>query len=133
MGSMTVEEIYKDRKKFSKQVFEVASSDLVNMGVTVVSYTLKDIRDEEVCTHSKFTLPFNFFSNIINIHTLRNLKIDKKDFARPNNSFSFFYINFFIIHKSLTFIPKLRNVWEFYPFPLNKSELMNLSNVTLVG
>jgi len=47
MGSMTVEEIYKDRKKFSKQVFEVASSDLVNMGITVVSYTLKDIRDEE--------------------------------------------------------------------------------------
>ncbi|CAG2067152.1 unnamed protein product, partial [Timema podura] len=46
MGSMTVEEIYKDRKKFSKQVFEVASSDLVNMGITVVSYTLKDIRDE---------------------------------------------------------------------------------------
>lgn len=48
MGSMTVEEIYKDRKKFSKGVFEVASSDLVNMGITVVSYTLKDIRDEEV-------------------------------------------------------------------------------------
>ena len=71
------QEIYKDRKKFSKQVFEVshyncrrirtlitiltivitihtmmimvkvASSDLVNMGITVVSYTLKDIRDEE--------------------------------------------------------------------------------------
>ncbi|KAL0280347.1 UNVERIFIED_CONTAM: hypothetical protein PYX00_001665 [Menopon gallinae] len=47
MGSMTVEEIYKDRKKFSKNVFEVASSDLVNMGITVVSYTLKDIRDDE--------------------------------------------------------------------------------------
>ncbi|KAF5284379.1 hypothetical protein FQR65_LT13566 [Abscondita terminalis] len=46
MGSMTVEEIYKDRKKFSKQVFEVASSDLVNMGITVVSYTLKDISDD---------------------------------------------------------------------------------------
>lgn len=29
-------------------MFEVASSDLVNMGITVVSYTLKDIRDEEV-------------------------------------------------------------------------------------
>lgn len=47
MGQMTVEEIYKDRKKFSKQVFEVASSDLVNMGITVVSYTLKDVRDDE--------------------------------------------------------------------------------------
>ncbi|ERL93294.1 hypothetical protein D910_10590 [Dendroctonus ponderosae] len=56
MGSMTVEEIYKDRKKFSKQVFEVASSDLVNMGITVVSYTIKDIRDEEVCS-KEFTQP----------------------------------------------------------------------------
>ena len=43
-----LQEIYKDRKKFSKAVFEVASSDLVNMGVSVVSYTLKDIRDDEV-------------------------------------------------------------------------------------
>lgn len=69
MGSMTVEEIYKDRKKFSKQVFEVASSDLVNMGITVVSYTLKDIRDEEVSprhidTQNTF-LPFFMFSLII--------------------------------------------------------------------
>ena len=48
MGLMTVEEIYQDRQKFSEKVFEVASSDLVNMGITVVSYTLKDIRDEEV-------------------------------------------------------------------------------------
>ncbi|RWS29963.1 Flotillin-1-like protein [Leptotrombidium deliense] len=47
MASMTVEEIYKNRKKFSKKVFEVASSDLVDMGFTVVSYTIKDISDEE--------------------------------------------------------------------------------------
>ena len=47
MGSMTVEEIYNDRKKFSEQVFHVASSDMMNMGITVVSYTLKDVRDEE--------------------------------------------------------------------------------------
>ncbi|CAK8679976.1 flotillin-1-like [Clavelina lepadiformis] len=47
MGNMTVEEIYQDRKKFAKQVFEVASSDLIQMGITVVSYTLKDITDNE--------------------------------------------------------------------------------------
>jgi len=47
MGTMTVEEIYQDRKKFSKSVFGVASSDLVHMGISVISYTLKDIRDEE--------------------------------------------------------------------------------------
>ncbi|XP_032820327.1 flotillin-1 [Petromyzon marinus] len=47
MGNMTVEEIYKDRKKFSQEVFRVASSDLLNMGISVVSYTLKDVRDDE--------------------------------------------------------------------------------------
>uniref|UniRef100_A0A2P2HZY7 Flotillin-1-like n=1 Tax=Hirondellea gigas TaxID=1518452 RepID=A0A2P2HZY7_9CRUS len=47
MGSMSVEEIYKDRKKFNQHVFEVASTDLVTMGITVLSYTLKDIHDDE--------------------------------------------------------------------------------------
>ncbi|XP_013786874.1 flotillin-1-like [Limulus polyphemus] len=47
MGQMSVEEIYKDRKKFSTNVFEVASSDLLNMGITVVSYTIKDISDDQ--------------------------------------------------------------------------------------
>ena len=28
-------------------VFDVASSDLVNMGMTVISYTIKDIKDEQ--------------------------------------------------------------------------------------
>lgn len=65
MGSMTVEEIYKDRKKFSKQVFEVASSDLVNMGITVVSYTLKDIRDEEVNEPFFLTFLYHFLSLFI--------------------------------------------------------------------
>jgi uncharacterized membrane protein YqiK len=46
---MTVEEIYQDRQKFSEAVFNVASRDLVNMGVTVVSYTLQAISDEVGC------------------------------------------------------------------------------------
>jgi flotillin len=36
MGAMTVDEIFKDRKKFSEQVFDVASTDLVNMGFQVL-------------------------------------------------------------------------------------------------
>lgn len=47
------------------QVFEVASSDLINMGITVVSYTLKDIRDEEVCT--KYFINTYFERNVLNI------------------------------------------------------------------
>lgn len=46
MGTMTVEEIYRDRKKFSERVFEVASTDLVNMGIMVISYTIKEISDD---------------------------------------------------------------------------------------
>nr|XP_033772603.1 flotillin-1 isoform X2 [Geotrypetes seraphini] len=52
MAHMTVEEIYKDRQKFSEHVFKVASSDLVNMGISVVSYTLKDIHDDQDYLHS---------------------------------------------------------------------------------
>ena len=33
--------------KTVKKVFEVASTDLMNMGIFVVSYTLKDIRDRD--------------------------------------------------------------------------------------
>ena len=33
----------------------MASSDLVNMGVSVVSYTIKDIRDEEVINFRRET------------------------------------------------------------------------------
>ncbi|KAJ7984270.1 hypothetical protein DPEC_G00362920 [Dallia pectoralis] len=47
IAHLTVEEIYRDRKKFSEEVFKVASSDLVNMGISVVSYTLKDVHDDQ--------------------------------------------------------------------------------------
>ncbi|XP_061803684.1 flotillin-1b isoform X2 [Nerophis lumbriciformis] len=52
IAHLTVEEIYQDRKKFSEQVFKVASSDLVNMGIGVVSYTLKDVHDDQDYLHS---------------------------------------------------------------------------------
>ena len=50
MGTLSIEEIYQDRQKFSEEVFKVAKSDLVNMGITIVSYTLKDISDDLVKT-----------------------------------------------------------------------------------
>ncbi|XP_061092313.1 flotillin-1b [Conger conger] len=52
IAHLTVEEIYQDRQKFSEQVFKVASSDLVNMGISVVSYTLKDVHDDQHYLHS---------------------------------------------------------------------------------
>ena len=47
MGAMTVDEIFKDRTKFSSKVFDIASTDLFNMGIQVISYTLKDVKDED--------------------------------------------------------------------------------------
>ncbi len=46
LGSMTVEEIYQNRDKFSQSVQEVASVDLAKMGLIIVSFTIKDVRDK---------------------------------------------------------------------------------------
>lgn len=46
LGSMTVEEIYKNRDKFSQEVQRVASQDLAKMGLVIVSFTIKEVRDE---------------------------------------------------------------------------------------
>ena len=43
---MTVEEIYKNREKFSQEVQRVASQDLAKMGLIIVSFTIKDVRDK---------------------------------------------------------------------------------------
>ena len=47
IGQMTVEQIIRDRKTFSEKVFETASVDFHNMGIVVLSYTIKDIKDDE--------------------------------------------------------------------------------------
>lgn len=46
LGSMTVEEIYKNREKFSQEVQRVASQDLAKMGLVIVSFTIKDVQDK---------------------------------------------------------------------------------------
>lgn len=46
LGSMTVEEIYQNRDKFSQSVQEVASVDLAKMGLIIVSFTIKEVRDK---------------------------------------------------------------------------------------
>ncbi|MFB3895898.1 MAG: flotillin family protein [bacterium] len=46
LGTLTVEEAYSNRDAFAQKVQEVASSDLANMGLTIVSFTIRDIRDK---------------------------------------------------------------------------------------
>ncbi len=45
LGTMTVEEIYQNRDAFAQRVQEVAAGDLANMGLGIVSFTIRDIRD----------------------------------------------------------------------------------------
>jgi flotillin len=45
LGTMTVEEIYQNRDAFAQKVQEVAAGDLANMGLGIVSFTIRDIRD----------------------------------------------------------------------------------------
>jgi flotillin len=47
LGMLTVEEIYKDRDAFAQKVLEVSSGDLANMGLEIVSFVIKDIRDDK--------------------------------------------------------------------------------------
>ncbi len=47
LGMLTVEEIYKDRDAFAQKVLEVSGGDVANMGLEIVSFVIKDIRDDK--------------------------------------------------------------------------------------
>ena len=47
LGTLTVEELYKDRATFSSRVRELASEDLRSMGMELVSYTIASLTDED--------------------------------------------------------------------------------------
>ena len=47
LGTLTVEEIYKDRDKFAQRVQEVSALDLKNMGLVIISFTIKNIHDDQ--------------------------------------------------------------------------------------
>src|SRR5580692_9536662 len=47
LGTMTVEEIYQNRDAFASKAQEVAAGDMANMGLSIVSFTIRDIRDTQ--------------------------------------------------------------------------------------
>jgi flotillin len=47
LGTMTVEDIYQNRDAFAAKVQEVAAGDMANMGLQIVSFTIRDIRDNQ--------------------------------------------------------------------------------------
>src|SRR2546425_6073417 len=47
LGTMTVEDIYQNRDAFASKVQEVAAGDMANMGLAIVSFTIRDIKDSQ--------------------------------------------------------------------------------------
>lgn len=47
LGTLTVEDIYKERDAFSQEVQKVAAEDMANMGLRIVSFTIRDVHDEQ--------------------------------------------------------------------------------------
>jgi flotillin len=45
-GTLTVEEVYKDRDQFAALVREVAAPDVGRMGIEILSFTIKDVYDD---------------------------------------------------------------------------------------
>ena len=46
MGTMSVEEVYRNREAFAQRVQDVSATDLANMGFTIISFTIKDVHDK---------------------------------------------------------------------------------------
>ncbi|CAL1278176.1 unnamed protein product [Larinioides sclopetarius] len=46
LGTLTVEEVYRDRDQFASLVREVAAPDVGRMGIEILSFTIKDVFDQ---------------------------------------------------------------------------------------
>ena len=47
IGKLTVEELYKDRDKFAQNVQSESATDFANMGLQIVSFTIKEVQDDQ--------------------------------------------------------------------------------------
>jgi len=47
LGTMTVEDIYKNRETFAQRVQEIAAGDMANMGLHIDSFTIRNIKDNQ--------------------------------------------------------------------------------------
>merc|ERR1719427_2240754 len=45
LGTLTVEEVYKDRDQFANLVRDIAKPDVMKMGIEILSFTIKDVYD----------------------------------------------------------------------------------------
>ncbi|MCZ7674372.1 MAG: flotillin family protein [Chloroflexi bacterium] len=47
LGTLTVEQLYRDREAFAQKVQEVSGDDMASMGLEIVSFVIEDISDNE--------------------------------------------------------------------------------------
>ena len=47
LGTLSVEQLYRDREAFAQKVQEVSGEDMASMGMEIVSFVIKDIGDQE--------------------------------------------------------------------------------------
>ena len=47
MGTMSVEEVYRNREAFAQRVQDVSATDLASMGFQIISFTIKDVHDKQ--------------------------------------------------------------------------------------
>jgi flotillin len=47
LGTLSVEQIYKDRDAFAQQVQEVSALDMRNMGLSIDSFVIRDVQDDQ--------------------------------------------------------------------------------------
>ncbi|MEM7112518.1 MAG: SPFH domain-containing protein [Chloroflexota bacterium] len=47
VGTLTVEQLYRDREKFAQEVQATSGDDMASMGLEIVSFVIKDITDDE--------------------------------------------------------------------------------------
>lgn len=47
LGTLTVEELYRDRETFAQRVQEVSGDDMASMGLQIISFVIKDVNDAE--------------------------------------------------------------------------------------
>ena len=83
-GTLTVEEVYKDRDQFASLVREVAAPDVGRMGIEILSFTIKDVYDNVTYlaslgkNHRHLRIRMNHKTYI------RHLKISKSSFTLKN-------------------------------------------------
>merc|ERR1719221_754834 len=80
LGTLTVEEVYKDRDQFANLVRDIAKPDVGKMGIEILSFTIKDAECEKSAMDIKYSTDTKIEDNS------RLFKLQKANFDKEVNS-----------------------------------------------